>query len=75
MLLVSIQPSEVINSSRLIREHGYINSSSNPYKISPFLLYLKKIIYLDVDHGRSWHLHVLHYKPDQPKGGLVAFIH
>ena len=30
MLLVSIQLSEVICSSRLIREHGYINSS-NPY--------------------------------------------
>ena len=41
---------------------------------TPFLLYLKKIIYLDVDHGRSWHLHVLHNKPDQPEGGLFAFI-
>ena len=38
-----------------------------------FLLYLKKIIYLDVDQGGSWHLHVLH-KPDQPEGGLFAFI-
>ena len=33
-----------------------------------FLLYLKKITYLDVDHGRSWHLHALHNKPNKPEG-------
>ena len=33
-----------------------------------FLLYLKKITYLRVDYGRSWHLHALHINPDQPEG-------
>ena len=33
-----------------------------------FLLYLKKITYLCVDYGRSWHLHALHINPDQPEG-------
>ena len=32
-----------------------------------FLLYLKKITYLHVDYGSSWHLHALHNKPDQPE--------
>ena len=43
MLLVSLQPSEVICSSRLIREHGYINGSRILLSemFTPFLLYLK----------------------------------
>ena len=33
----------------------------------------EKIMYLDVDHGRSWHLHVLENKPDQPEARIDSF--
>ena len=39
-----------------------------------FLLYLKKITYLDVDHGRSWHLHALHNITSQGSGQCTQFV-
>ena len=84
MLFVSIQPSEVFNNSRLIREHGHKNTSVwngwGPQKVThgrsvSFISEKNHVSWCRPCHNRSWHLHALHNKPDQPELFTAAVWH